>query len=498
MSKMIIVEGNSNDKDNTRVFMVKGEKGEQGDLNHNDIIDNLTSNIPDKVLSARQGKVLKDLVDINTNNISTNTTNISNEISARQNADTNLQNQITGLASGSPKGTYATTSALVSANPDTGVYIVTSDGHIYSWIKNGDNAIDLGVYQATSIPNNSITPNKTTFFDISDNLFDKSKANLTGYYSMYGEFITNDTYGSSGLIEVEQGETYYIDTPSTQVSYWESNETFVTGQTASQNATVTIPTGSGIKYMRVPFRKTYIDTIYILKGSSRPSVYKPFYETIKKENIPSLDYMVNYINGKKIVAIGDSMVKGHSLSDSQTWLYKIANRNNMEYVNYGYNGCTLAYVDTLNGYYPKEVSVYARYQSMVNDADYVLVFAGTNDCAREVTLGEENSDDPTTFYGALNLICQGLLDKYPNKKIAFITPYARAGIKSRCETYVSAIKTACKNNGGIPVFDNITNGGLDWSNSAQLQSITLNDTYHLNEAGMEWVSYKYENFVRGL
>ena len=60
MSKLTIVEGNSNDKDNVRVIMVKGEKGEMGDLNHNDIVDNLTSTATDKVLSANQGKVLKD------------------------------------------------------------------------------------------------------------------------------------------------------------------------------------------------------------------------------------------------------------------------------------------------------------------------------------------------------------------------------------------------------------------------------------------------------
>lgn len=63
MSKITIIEGNSSDKDNVRVIMVKGEKGEQGDLNHNDIIDNLISTDNTKVLSAKQGKFLKDLVD---------------------------------------------------------------------------------------------------------------------------------------------------------------------------------------------------------------------------------------------------------------------------------------------------------------------------------------------------------------------------------------------------------------------------------------------------
>ena len=93
------------------------------------------------------------------NNIDTNTANISNEITTRANSVASLQSQIRGLASGSPKGSYATTAALVSANPDTGVYIITADGHIYSWIKNASSAIDLGVYQATSYNNliNEIT-----------------------------------------------------------------------------------------------------------------------------------------------------------------------------------------------------------------------------------------------------------------------------------------------------------------------------------------------------
>lgn len=203
----------------------------------------------------------------------------------------------------------------------------------------------------------------------------------------------------------------------------------------------------------------------------------------------------NYLYGKKIVAIGDSMVEGDSVPRNKTWLSLIAERNNMDSVNYGVNGCTLAYVDS--GSYTKEQSVYARYESMDNDADYVIVFAGTNDIQREITLGDEDSDNPATFYGALNGLCEGLLTKYPAKKIAFITPYARSGIEAECETYVEAIKTACKNHGGIPVFDNITFGGIDFNNEAQ-QILRLNDSYHLNENGMDFVSYKYEQFIRSI
>ncbi len=129
----------------------------------------LIGNYCDPLINEQNEKINAQDTKIETleNGVSTNATNISNEITNRQNADTSLQNninaesntrnnadidlqnQINSLASGSPKGVYATTSALVSANPDTGVYIVSDDGHIYSWTKNGDSAIDLGVYQAS-------------------------------------------------------------------------------------------------------------------------------------------------------------------------------------------------------------------------------------------------------------------------------------------------------------------------------------------------------------
>lgn len=81
---------------------------------------------------------------------------INSDINTQNGKITQIENLVNSLASGSPKGVYATTSALISANPDTGVYIVTADGHIYSWSKDGDSPIDLGVYQSTGIDDNSI------------------------------------------------------------------------------------------------------------------------------------------------------------------------------------------------------------------------------------------------------------------------------------------------------------------------------------------------------
>ena len=46
-----------------KILMLKGEKGDTGDLDPSKIVDNLTSTDSTKVLSAKQGKTLKDLVD---------------------------------------------------------------------------------------------------------------------------------------------------------------------------------------------------------------------------------------------------------------------------------------------------------------------------------------------------------------------------------------------------------------------------------------------------
>ena len=124
-----------------------------------------------------------------------------------QSADNDLQNQINSLASGSPKGVYATASALKNANPETGVYVVTADGHIYSWTKNGNNAIDLGIYR-TSVADKSISldgePAEST----------SVKSALKNLNYLNKSFLTDEDFSISGAI--------MDGTSITQVEHWYS------------------------------------------------------------------------------------------------------------------------------------------------------------------------------------------------------------------------------------------------------------------------------------
>ena len=223
-------------------------------------------------------------------------------------------------------------------------------------------------------------------------------------------------------------------------------------------------------------------------------------EGVKKEVIK------NYLYSKKILAVGDSMVQGHSLSDSknQTWLAKIAIRNNMTRYNKGTNGAKLAKIEyngtTDNSVFSKicesNTSQYIS-DDLLSTLDYILIYAGTNDIQNDVQIGDIDSNIATEFCGAINSICKNLQSRAPKAHIGFISPQLRAGIEQKCQTYIDALKKVCAKY-SIPVYDQGLNSGICWSNANLKNALTLNDTYHLNENGMEFISYKYEAFLRSI
>lgn len=73
-----------------------------------------------------------------------------------------VDTQIQSVASGSPKGVYATLAALQTAFPtgNTNIYLVTSDGKWYYWNSSAWTA--GGTYQSTGIADKSVTVSKRT------------------------------------------------------------------------------------------------------------------------------------------------------------------------------------------------------------------------------------------------------------------------------------------------------------------------------------------------
>ena len=152
-----------------------------------------------------------------------------------------------------------------------------------------------------------------------------------------------------------------------------------------------------------------------------------------------------------------------------------------------------------------------RYKKMSDNADLITIMGGTNDGS--VKLGTWESTDTSTFYGALNVLIQGLINKYPNKKIAFFTPIQSANCyltnvanasaeldkKTSNDTLslqlrAEAIKRKCKQY-SIPCLDLFNTSGI---NGLRPNKYGNGDTLHPSIEGNADMSVIIENFILSL
>lgn len=104
-----------------------------------------------------------------------------------------VDERISNIVSGSPKGTFNTLEELYQAYPygASGIYVVSNTGHWYSWNKEW---IDGGVYQSEQIGERKIVPaNFKTDFE--NKLMEIEKVTATpikGFYSTYSKGFHQD------------------------------------------------------------------------------------------------------------------------------------------------------------------------------------------------------------------------------------------------------------------------------------------------------------------
>lgn len=169
---------------------------------------------------------------------------------------------------------------------------------------------------------------------------------------------------------------------------------------------------------------------------------------------------------KKMVALGDSITYGYPPSnyDPPTnplipFAKLAADELGMALVNYGVVGSRVANLDGAGGANPMS----ERYTLMDDDADYIMVMGGTNDFRNGVPLGTISDTTNTTFYGAIRVLCEGLITKYyisqglgvgANKRIFFCTFIKQnaGGISSTQREFRQAIFDVCADY-SIPVLD---------------------------------------------
>lgn len=199
------------------------------------------------------------------------------------------------------------------------------------------------------------------------------------------------------------------------------------------------------------------------------------------------------LKGKTIAFLGDSYVKNHRRPSQEAWHAKASEKLGLNYVNCGRNGSSIAFDRTKDGFGP---AMTLRYKTEIPDsADYIVVIAGHNDADYLRTHSEEQLWDK--FCTGLDELLDGLQSKFPNARVAFVTPWAvdRPNFKE----VTAQIIEACGKR-GIPVLDMAALGMIDVNNPDFRAKYFQgpNDTAHLNAAGHDLLVPFGTAFIRML
>lgn len=223
----------------------------------------------------------------------------------------------------------------------------------------------------------------------------------------------------------------------------------------------------------------------IRKGNDLMCDFNPYGGPIVIEPVK-----VDPLAGKTINIIGDSYVENHRQPYENTWHYKVAARHGMTYNNYGRNGGAIAF-DRTNRNFGK--ALYVRYADMVDDADYVLVVAGHNDA----NIIKQNADSLAPFLEHLEDFYAGLRQKYPNAKIAVVSPWNLSS--ERFPLVIRAIQEACERH-GFPFLNAATTSGIEVENPEFRKKYFQHpgDRAHLNPEGHDLLIGWGEQFLISL
>ncbi len=339
---------------------------------------------------------------------------------------------------------------------------------------------------------------KLIFVD-SQNIFNPDTITPGIYIGPGGTPVSNAAFYTSDYMEVMPSTQYSWSNVGVakRISWYDEEKNYLSG--TALIGTATSPAAARFARVSPRYDETPVESFMFVAGPSVPSVYQPYagYSIERQVNkgvpfgyagldrygkIPSVllpPITTNYWKGKKVVGLGDSITWGftprNDIADPNypnggtqldSWLVLLAGALEMSYQNYGISGSTLAYHATRN-------PMCRRYTSMADDADLIIVMGGTNDFRNGIALGQFSDSTDATYYGALHVLCLGLIDKYyiqqglevgSRKQIMFMTPLKildpnTGGLDTDIEPYCQAVKEVCAYY-AIPVFDAYNESGI--------------------------------------
>ncbi|WP_303788354.1 SGNH/GDSL hydrolase family protein [Ruminococcus flavefaciens] len=212
------------------------------------------------------------------------------------------------------------------------------------------------------------------------------------------------------------------------------------------------------------------------------------------------DYNIAHTNRTKICRTNPPGTSYYNLAWAQVFAEQ--HRETTVY-GYGVNGSTIAVKDSIP-------CIMTRIDSMSENADYVLLSGGINDCFKGIQVGTVTSAtastgwtdtsryDTSTFAGALEMMFYKARNKWVNAKIAYIITPTVPDQYEKFMAYRNVIKSAC-DKWSIPILDLSSDSGLTVAINSVNRTYTMGDTVHPNEkCYRELLADKIESFITSL
>lgn len=161
----------------------------------------------------------------------------------------------------------------------------------FRWVNELTAPVADGSIDSDALAAGAVTPTKSTFFNASRNLFDKSAALLGYYLSNAGSLAASAAYEVSDYIPITPGSTYYLS-PSDGVRftcYFDAALNVVAGGSSTANVpSFTAPVGA--VWVRITIFQTAHDTFQFELGSK--TGFMPFGPRLKTELLAAPEMVI--------------------------------------------------------------------------------------------------------------------------------------------------------------------------------------------------------------
>ena len=212
------------------------------------------------------------------------------------------------------------------------------------------------------------------------------------------------------------------------------------------------------------------------------------------------------LQGKIVNFLGDSITEGAGASCVETRYTSVLKEiaGLADFRNYGIGGTRIAKQKSITNEQYDCNDFCGRFRQMDDNADIIVVFGGTNDYGHgDADFGTFEDRTPDTYSGALHYLMRGLIEKYPTKRIVFITPLHREGDTrpnalhgKTLKAYVDQLKLTAEYY-SLPVLDLFAAGSIQPDIPAQ-KAAYCPDGLHPNDAGNRLIAERLKTFLETL